>query len=509
MSTKNIDPSDPGWLGYGTHVPTILPKLPPKGIFNKIDPLGDTGTQIAVKTPVAGLALNSASLRTSRAKKTTPYAETLQITEELKKTFVKKKKKTKIIETTQSISSEIDQIMNTISLPMEKTSTDPFAALSDAENQIEKIPLRIQSKKNLLQNSYKQNSKTKSNLDDVLTAFLGTSSKKTTSTSSDLRAAKERSKVKKTNVNQELILPNYQIIKLLGRGGMGEVYLANRLNSTGINVKCVLKTILKEEARDPELRKMFLDEARVISLLRHQNVVSVMDVGEHEGILYLAMEYVDGLDAGELVDTVLEKFKRELPLQHMLYIMREALKGLHHAHTALNNNGEHLQIVHRDISPGNILISRHGAVKIADFGVALAHSRESIGDPEAVAGKPHYFAPEIWLGAIANPKTDVFAMGITFWELLTSEMVFTAELGYYEVARAASDFHPKQLLENHLSIPDGLEDIVIRALHPNPEKRYQTALEFLEDINDFSYENGIRLLDAHFARFIEKVLQRA
>ncbi len=301
-------------------------------------------------------------------------------------------------------------------------------------------------------------------------------------------------------------LPGYRIVNMIGKGGMGEVFLADKLSTTGVTVRCVVKTIREGVGDRQQFIDLFMDEARIVSHLRHPNVVSVIDVGQAGERLYLAMEWIDGLDAGGLAKRAAER-GTDIPLPHVLYILRETLQGLHYAHTATGPDGAPLQIVHRDISQGNILISRHGAVKLADFGVALGTAAQTEGSADTLAGKPQYFSPELWRGASAGAQTDVFALGVTFYELLSSRPLFSRKKDVRALAFEICEFRVGKLLEEDLSLPDGLEPILTGCLSENLDERYATALEFLEDVNDYAYENGIRLLDAHFGDYIVRMLE--
>jgi len=290
---------------------------------------------------------------------------------------------------------------------------------------------------------------------------------------------------------------------------MAQVHLAEKVGTAGVPVRCVLKTILPEHSERAGFQRRFLDEARIITHLRHPNVVSTVDVGVAGEQLYRAMEWIEGIDAAHLMMGI-QRRKQEMPLRHILFILREALKGLHYAHTATGADGEALRIVHRDISPGNLLISRQGAVKLADFGVALGAPAQQESKTARLAGKVHYFAPDLFRGERrATPATDVFSMGICLYEMLTLKPMFSRRLKLYQLKDRLLRFDPRALLENELTVPDDLEEILLRALAAKPEDRYATALEFLEDVNDYVYEGGIRLLDAHFAKWIGDVLALA
>lgn len=300
-----------------------------------------------------------------------------------------------------------------------------------------------------------------------------------------------------------LRVPGYRLLRLLGRGGMGEVHLAERVGEGNVSLRCVLKIVHPDRKADPRFAQQLLSEARIAANLRHPNIVSVFDVGRTGDQLWIAMEWVEGCDARALIEQSKAR-NADIPLRHVVYIVREALQGLHHAHAARDAQGRPLGVVHRDISPGNILISRHGAVKLADFGVAFT-ALESAGRFQ-LAGKPRYLAPELYRGAAASVQSDIFAMGATLYELLTMEELFGKGSTFKEVEAEVLAFDPKRAFRDNLSLPDGLEHTLLRALAPEPADRYSTALEMLEDVSDYAYEAGLRLLDAHFARYVERCL---
>lgn len=296
-------------------------------------------------------------------------------------------------------------------------------------------------------------------------------------------------------------IEGYLIEGLLGHGGMAEVYKAMRLGSAGVPVPCVIKTIISDKVDDPQFKEKFLDEARIHAKMQHPNLVQVLDVGRIDGRLFLVMEWIDGLDAADLLRAARSR-RVEIPIRHVLFILKQVLQALHHTHT---HGGK--GVVHRDISPGNILISRQGAVKLADFGVARSADSLSIDHARSLAGKLHYFAPELVTGeAPASVQSDIFALGVSFWELLTCAPLFSRRTKWSELRTEIRDFDPRGLLEKELTLPEPVEEIVLRCLANRPRDRYKSALEFLEDVNDFAYEAGLRLLDAHFAEYVQRTL---
>lgn len=301
-------------------------------------------------------------------------------------------------------------------------------------------------------------------------------------------------------------LPGYTVIEPIGYGGMAEIWLAERAGSAGVPVRCVLKTILPQHAEQEKYRNRFLDEGRIVAQLRHPNICSVLDVGSVNSQLYLAMEWVDGLDTNDLIRRLSQR-RTEVPLRHALYILRETLQGLHHAHTVTDPDGEPLCVIHRDVSPGNLLLASTGAVKLTDFGVAVGTVAQRIEREGSLAGKLHYFAPELFAGPrVATVKTDLWALGVSFYELLTVRPMFSRTLTPRELRKTVESFDIDRLLDDDLTVPEGLEPILQRSLARDPSRRYGSALEFLEDVNDYAYESGLRLLGPHFAEYIARIL---
>jgi serine/threonine protein kinase len=299
-------------------------------------------------------------------------------------------------------------------------------------------------------------------------------------------------------------IDGYLVEGPLGHGGMAEVYKAQRLGSAGVPVPCVIKTVLSDKVDDPRFQAKFLAEARIHAQMQHPNLVRVYDVGRVDERLFLAMEWIDGLDVADLIRSARRR-RVGIPIRHVLFVLKETLQGLHHTHT---HGGQ--GFVHRDISPANVLISRQGAVKLADFGVARSAEALASDAPRSLAGKLHYFAPELVTAkAPASAQSDIFALGVTFWEMLTCAPLFDRRASWATLRARIGSFDPRALLEDELTLPEGVEEIVLRSLANRPDHRYATALQFLEAVNDFAYESGLRLLDAHFAEYVERVLALA
>src|ERR1700742_3668081 len=190
----------------------------------------------------------------------------------------------------------------------------------------------------------------------------------------------------------------YVLERKLGEGGMGEVYLANRSGPRGFTKRVAIKRILPELSEDSQLIQMFCDEARVAATLTHPNIAQVLEFGEHEGELYIVMEYVDGVSCSTLLRTATQRGE-VIPAGAALYIAREVLLALAFAHEATDETGRSLHIVHRDVSPSNVLVSRVGNVKLIDFGITRSLLAERRAVPGELKGKLRYMSPEQILGA--------------------------------------------------------------------------------------------------------------
>ena len=265
-------------------------------------------------------------------------------------------------------------------------------------------------------------------------------------------------------------LGQYRIVGRIARGGMAEIYLAERRSAFGFDRIAVLKRILPRLADEPAFQEMFLDEARIAATLEHPNVVQVYEVGEEAGNLYMAMEYLDGATVRSLVRE-LGRRGRRLPLEHALAIVNGVCAGLHYAHGRRDDSGKPLGIIHRDVSPHNVMVTLAGAVKLLDFGIAKASTSMNRTRAGSVKGKIAYMSPEQCLGTPLDRRTDVYSLGIMLYEL-------TLGVRLYE---GASDFERMRLIVDGQVTPPraidpgydrALEVIVMRALEKDRERRY-------------------------------------
>ncbi|MEL6177483.1 MAG: serine/threonine-protein kinase, partial [Myxococcota bacterium] len=266
----------------------------------------------------------------------------------------------------------------------------------------------------------------------------------------------------------------------LGAGGMAITYKARERLELGGERIVVVKQILPRWAADKRFRQMFLDEARLSSLLNHNNICRIYKGGRIGDTLFLAMEFVDGTDLLTLIQRLRKRGLEPLPLAHALYIIEQVLQGLEAAHAATDTDGEFLNLVHRDVSPHNVLIGSRGDVKLIDFGVAKSRSNMSRTADGAVKGKVAYASPEQILRLALDRRSDLFAAGLLLYKLTTG----IHPLAGTDQLQTFSRFHrytkgtitiPPPSHQSSTALPQRLDDVVMRALAIDREERYQTA----------------------------------
>ncbi len=277
-----------------------------------------------------------------------------------------------------------------------------------------------------------------------------------------------------------LQLGPYQLIERLGEGGMAEVYRARRPGYGGFERDFVLKLLHERLNPDPSFRKMLLEEAKLTASLRHPNIVPVLDTGYDTAndVLYVVLDYVDGKDMhASLAQAVRQG--REFPISMALYIAREAAAGLHYAHTRNDEHGQPLQLVHRDVSLHNILVSYEGDVRLIDFGVAKIDSeiREKTR-AGIIKGKFGYMSPEQAWDKTLDARSDVFSLGICLYEMLTGRSLYGQSSDMIAMLRKVreADIAPPSTFRPEIS--KRLDNVIMKALAPDPARRYRSAREF-------------------------------
>ena len=296
----------------------------------------------------------------------------------------------------------------------------------------------------------------------------------------------------------------YSIVEKLDAGGMAEVWKGKATSLRGFEKSVAIKRVLPNLAKNKKFIAMFLDEARLSLFLNHANVVQTFDIGMSENSYFIVMEFVDGSNLKSILEVAKERGFR-IPQEQGAYIAIEICKGLSHAHNRKDPRQRPLQIVHRDISPPNVLISREGEVKLVDFGLAKAASQLSLTDPGVVKGKFSYLSPEAAYGEKVNHLTDVFATGIVLWEMLANRRLFDggSDLNTVELVRKAE---VPLLKEFNTEVHPQLEGIIRKALARDPRRRHQSALELAHDLSKFLFDNRLMVTAYDISVLVNRVL---
>ncbi|HVZ73313.1 MAG TPA: serine/threonine-protein kinase [Polyangia bacterium] len=297
----------------------------------------------------------------------------------------------------------------------------------------------------------------------------------------------------------------YRITERVAAGGMAEVFRGVAESLQGFKKNIAIKRILPALTKNKKFVAMFLDEARLSLVLQHANIVQVFDIAHTDDTYFIVMEYVDGVDLKALTEWR-RKINRRIPVAHALYITMEICKGLSYAHELQNpDTGKPLGIVHRDISPPNVLISKQGEVKVVDFGLAKATSQIETTDPGVVKGKMSYLSPEAARGEEVDSAADIFAVGILLYEMLTGKRLFYGETDYQTVELVRNAKIPPIKPQNPQVEPE-LEDIVRKALARRKEDRFATATDMQDALAQYSYSRGLKVISRDIAELVRQCL---
>ena len=301
----------------------------------------------------------------------------------------------------------------------------------------------------------------------------------------------------------------YQLLERLAVGGMAEIFRARQSGAHGFEKILVIKRILPHLAADPEFLAMFIDEAKLQCALQHPKIVQVFEFGEAEGQYYIALEYVDGMDALGLLRACAHRRQR-LPVRLAVHVACEVLDALDYAHSQRGPDGQPLGIVHRDVSPSNVFISRRGDVKLGDFGIARATEKQRQSKTQAgtLKGKYGYMAPEQVVGGEIDGRADLFAVGIVLAEMLMGRRLFTAP-NDLDVLLMVRDARLDRLNRYGGDIPPSLRKILDRILARDPDTRYPTAGALRDTLQEFLFESRQRVTAGDLGVFLDGLRDRS
>lgn len=279
----------------------------------------------------------------------------------------------------------------------------------------------------------------------------------------------------------------FRIAREIARGGMGVVYDALQLGTEGFEKRVALKVILQELTDDSEFVTMFIDEAKLVADLVHENIVQIYQLGEASGLYFMSLEYIDGVTLEEFLLRH-ETLGRRVPVEISAFIIARVCRALEYAHTKLDNDGKLLRIVHRDVSPCNVMLTYGGVAKLTDFGIAKARSLTQDFEGELLLGKVRYMSPEQAKFQVTDQRSDIFTAGILLYELLSQTALFEGEDTIVLLDKVI-EVHAPPVRDLKSDVPKELARIVGKALQREVEDRYQTAGSMGFDLENFMYRD--------------------
>src|SRR5262245_7850566 len=297
----------------------------------------------------------------------------------------------------------------------------------------------------------------------------------------------------------------YRVVEKLESGGMAEVFRAESEGLQGFRKQVAIKRVLPHLSEKKRFIAMFLDEARVTAQLTHSNCVQVFDIGVGDQAYFIVMEFVDGANLKAIAES-LKKQGKDFPVPAAAFIAQEICKGLSYAHELTDHGGNALGVVHRDMSPPNVLVTKYGEVKIVDFGLAKASSQLEKSEPGIIKGKFSYLSPEAAMGQDVDARTDIFAVGIILWELLAGQRLFLGDTDFQTVKKVQLVNVPP-ISQVNRKVPPELERIVNKSLAKDGLSRYGTARELGQDLNRFLFTYGQAIGTFDIATIVQSTMR--
>lgn len=289
------------------------------------------------------------------------------------------------------------------------------------------------------------------------------------------------------------VFGKHVLLERIAMGGMAEIFLSRSAGAGGIGKFSAIKRILPQYSGNSEFINMFKDEAKINVNLSHSNIVPVYEFGVESGQFYIVMEYVNGKNLRQVINRMLKDSDVYFSIDQIVYIVREVAAGLDHAHRCLDGTtGKPLNIIHRDMSPQNIMVSYEGEIKVVDFGIAKAESQVESTKAGTLKGKFAYMSPEQAGGEEIDLKTDIYSLGIVLWELLAKDRLFMASNEINTLKKIREGKIPS-IRSLNSDVNEALEKIVMKSLAKNKDERYQTCADFQRDLN--------RFLNTHYPDF--------
>lgn len=297
----------------------------------------------------------------------------------------------------------------------------------------------------------------------------------------------------------------YRVIERLESGGMAEVFRGEAESLAGFKKAVAIKRVLPHLAQNDKFIRMFLDEARLCARLNHANIVQVFDIGHVENTYFIVMEFVDGVNMKAIIE-YLRNRGQGVPIPVAVYLAMQICNGLQYAHELQDSDGTTLGIVHRDMSPPNVLVSKRGEVKIVDFGLAKATTQLEKSEQGMVKGKFGYLAPETALGQEVDAQVDIFAVGIMLWEMIANKRLFLADSDWATVQLVQKCQIPS-LRKVNGEVPEDLEAVINKSLAKDKNERYRTAEALAQDLAEFLAKHRMAVNSFDIAKITKEVIE--
>jgi len=301
------------------------------------------------------------------------------------------------------------------------------------------------------------------------------------------------------------IIGPYRLKDKIAQGGMAELYTADYVREDGFKRRVAIKKVLPHLAENQDFINMFIREARLAALLQHPNIVQIFDFGKIQNSYFIAMEYIDGLNLGQ----VMAKLQHPLPVDMAIFVIMRISLGLYYSHNRKDDDsGQTLGIVHRDISPQNILISNQGEVKISDFGISKATTEPSLTQAGVIKGKLAYLAPEQALGKEVDHQADIYALGLVFYEILSGKRLYHFDSDIQAI-RTIPEMVIPPIVSLRPEVPEELNRIVMKCLEKDKAKRYADAISLHNDLSKLRARLQMSYGESELSNFIRTIMKHA
>jgi len=309
------------------------------------------------------------------------------------------------------------------------------------------------------------------------------------------------------NIKEFTYQARFRVLKKIASGGMGSVYLAEQLGAKAFQKTVAIKTIRRDLLKDSQSIHLFVDEAKLVADLIHENILQVYQMENMAGAYFVVMEYVHGKNLEHILQRH-QKVNQRLPVDMSAFIASRVCRALHYAHGKKDRTGKPLSIVHRDVTPSNVMVDYGGVVKLADFGIAKALTMNTPDEQNVLMGKYPYMSPEQIKYKGTDARSDIYSLGLILYEMLCGKRVFRTN-DRKEILNRMENFRIKSIRAVNPDVPQQLDAIVMRALEKRTDDRYQSAWKMGKDLEFYMYHDRYGPTNEKLAEYIAKIFPEA